>query len=255
MPHARLIWNLVIAQVVVVILLNLLLRRLRNASRNLLLREREVGDLALLGHRLSVLRGVLLVERFQIAVRRIDRLAQVVGRDHRVVELDLDVRFAVEIADLLVAHRHTCGNQCLQAAHRDLFLDLVLKLVDRYVQPIVDQLLVSFFADEFPIGIDNLPRGTGAQVLAHIVVRGVHAELVRFLQKHLLLHQLLAHLLLKVLHDHRIAGVLRAALAQLALRNLLHVRLADGVAGRQNLAVPVRIHHREGIGRGGAGPG
>ena len=76
-----------------------------------------------------------------------------------------------------------------------------------------------------------------------------NAQLVRFFKQHLLLHQLLAHLLLKKLHDHGIAGVLRIALLQLVLGDLLHLRLADAVAGGKNAAVPVRINHRVGVGR------
>ena len=62
-------------------------------------------------------------------------------------------------------------------------------------------------------------------------------------EKHLLLHQLLAHLLLKKLHQHGIVGVLRAALLQLVPRNLLHARLAHGIARRQDAAVPVGVDH------------
>ena len=90
------------------------------------------------------------------------------------------------------------------------------------LQPVVDQLRVGVVADEFAVREKHLARRPGVQILAHIVVGGVNAQLARLLQQHLLLHQLLAHLLLKKLHDHRIVGILRIALLQLLPRNLLH---------------------------------
>ena len=68
-------------------------------------------------------------------------------------------------------------------------------------------------------------------------------------KKHLLLHQLLAHLLLEILQQHWIVGVLRAALAQLVLRHLIHVRLGDGIARGEDAAVPVRVDDGVGVGR------
>ena len=103
--RARLLGNLVLGLVLVVVGLNLLLRGLRNAAGKLVGRERKVGDLALLRHRVRVARGVLLEEGLEIGVRRVDGLAQIVAREHRVIELDLDVVLAVGVADFLVADR------------------------------------------------------------------------------------------------------------------------------------------------------
>jgi len=119
------------------------------------------------------------------------------------------------------------------------------------VQPVVDQLLVGIVADISPVGIENLARRAGAQILAHVVVGRRDSQLVRLVEHHLLLHQLLAHLLLKHLHDHWVAGVLRIALPQLVLGDLLHVCLADGVARRQDAAIPVRIDNGVRVGRRG----
>ena len=56
-------------------------------------------------HRVRVARRVLLEEGLEIGVGGIDGLAQVVGGEHRVIELDLDVVLAVGVADFLVADR------------------------------------------------------------------------------------------------------------------------------------------------------
>jgi hypothetical protein len=52
-------------------------------------------------------------------------------------------------------------------------------------------------------------------------------------QQNLLLHQLLAHLLLKEVENHRVVGVLRAALLQLLAGNLAPPSLADRVSRGQ----------------------
>ena len=105
--------NRVLGLVRIEVLLNLLLAGLRNAAGQLVGGKGKVGDLALLGHGRGIARGVLLEESLQIAVRGIDRLAQIVGGDHRVVELDLDVLLAIGLADIRIAHRDSGGDQRL----------------------------------------------------------------------------------------------------------------------------------------------
>ena len=103
-----------------------------------------------------------------------------------------------------------------------------------------------------PLGKSTSPVGPVCRYCAHIVVGGADAQLVRLLQQHLLLHQLLADLLLKEVEDHRIVGILRAALLQLLAGNLLHPHLAHRVARGEEAAVPVGVDH--GIGVGGEAP-
>ncbi len=61
----RLLRNRVFGLVRVEVLLNLLLRGLRNTARQLIGREGKVGDLALLGHGRGIARRVLLEERLK----------------------------------------------------------------------------------------------------------------------------------------------------------------------------------------------
>ena len=118
-----------------------------------------------------------------------------------------------------------------------------------FVQQLVDQLLIGLVADEDAVGVEPLADRAGVKVVAHVVVVGINAELVRLLQEHGLLHQLLADLLLVKLEHDGILGRLRALLAQPGLGDLLHARLLDLVAGGKDAAIPVRINDGVGVGR------
>ena len=56
----------------VVVLLNLLLRRLLHATRYIVRRKRKVADRPLFRHGIRIARRILLEERFQLRIRRID---------------------------------------------------------------------------------------------------------------------------------------------------------------------------------------
>jgi hypothetical protein len=79
------------------------------------------------------------------------------------------------------------------------------------------------------------------QELAHVVVRGVDAELCGLIKQNLLLHQLLANLPLDDADDHRIVSVLRTPAHQLLARHLAHPLLADRISRGEDAVVPVRI--------------
>jgi len=91
------------------------------------------------------------------------------------------------------------------------------------------------------------------EIGAHVVVSGADAEFGGFLEQDLLLNQLLADLLLKEVEDHGIVSILRAALLELLAGNLLDANLADGVAGGEKAAVPVRVNDSKGVRRRGRG--
>ena len=89
---------------------------LGDAAGELVGRESEVGDGALLGDGVGVAGGVALEEGFQLGVGGVDGLAQVVAGDDGVVEFDLDVLFAVRVADFLVAYGDAGGDVVLEPA-------------------------------------------------------------------------------------------------------------------------------------------
>ena len=152
----------------VIVLLNLLLRGLRYAARHIVGREGEVGDGALFGNRGRIARRVLLEERFQVGIGGIDLLAQIVRRDHRVVELDLDVVLPVEVAHFLVADRHAGGDQRFQATDGDVLLDAVFKVGHRDVEPALNQGGVLVLADELPVREQTpAPEARSADSCAH----------------------------------------------------------------------------------------
>ncbi len=102
-----------------------------------------------------------------------------------------------------------------------------------------------------PLGKRTSPVGPVCRYLMHIVIGGANPQLVRLLEQYLLLNLLLANLLLEEVENHRVVGILRAALLQLLARNLLYLLLADRVSRRQKAAVPVGVDH--GISIGGSG--
>ena len=170
--------NRVLGLVRVEVLLNLLLGGLRNPAGQLIGGEGKVGDPALLRHGRGIARGVFLEEGLQVGVRGIDLLAQVVGGDDRIVELDLDVLLAIILARFLVAHRHPGGDQRLQAANEDALLHLLLKLRDRHVELIGDEGGIAVVADVIAVREEVLAKLALVQEIAHIVVRGSDAQLL-----------------------------------------------------------------------------
>ena len=227
------------------VLLDLLLAGLRRPAGKLLRSKGEVGNLALFRNGCGVARGILLEEAFQVALRWIDRLAQVVRRDRRIIELDPDVVLAIALADLLVAHRHPRGDQ---RAHGGFELDVedvevvqqfLFKFRNRLVELIGDEGGIPVGSDELAAGKKVLAELAFVQELDHVVVGGVNAQLLRFGQQNLLLHQTRAGLLLEVVDDKR---RLRQLLPQqLPPRKLAHPLLADHLARRQIAAVPVWV--------------
>ena len=213
----------------------------------------KIGDLAFFRHGRGVARAVLLEEGLQVAVAGIDLLAQVVDRDHRIVELDLDVLLAIALANFLIANRDRSGNQRLQAPDQDVLLQAIFKFLHRHVEPIGDQPGILVVADELALGKESLANLAGVQILAHIVVGDADAELLGLRQQNLLLHQLLADALLEETQDH---GVIRIVLLLRHLPGALADRLlADRFARREEAAVPVGVDHGIGVGGGGAHSG
>ena len=94
-PRARLFRHRILRLVRVVVLLNLLLRGLRHSARHIVGRKGEVGDFALFRNRARVARRVFLEEASRSLSDGLICLAQIVARDHRVIELDLDVLLAI----------------------------------------------------------------------------------------------------------------------------------------------------------------
>ncbi len=180
-----------------------------------------------------IARRILLEERFQVGIGRIDLLAQIVGRDHRVVELDLDVVLAIEVAHFLVADGHAGGDQRLQAPHGDVVLHAVFKVRDRNVEAALNQRGILVLPDELAVGKQHLARRPGLQILANVGIGDVDAQLLRLIQQDLLLDKLLADLRLDHVHDHRIAGVLRILLLHPLGGQLRNLLLADDLARRR----------------------
>ena len=247
-PRARLLRHRILRLMRGVILLDLLLRGLRNSSGHIAACKREVGDRALFRHSRRIACRVLLEERFQIGIRRIDLLAQIVRGNHRIVELDLDVVLAVGVPHFLIADRHPGGNQRFQPPDCDVLLHAVFKVGNCNVEPALNECGIFVLADELAARKQHLPRRPCLEIGAHIRIGHVNAQLIRRVKQHLLLHQLLAHLRLDHVHDHRIAGVLWILLLHPLRRQLGHFLLADHLAARQELAVPVRIDHRKRVG-------
>jgi hypothetical protein len=249
-PRTRLLRRRVLGLVRGKILLNLLLAGLRNPAGQFIGGKGKVGDLALFRHPRGIARGVLLEESRKLPVRGIDRLAHVVGCDHRVVELDLDVVLAISIADFLVAHRNPGRDQRPQPPDDDILLHLLFKLRDRHVELIGDEGGVPVGADELAVWEEELAKLAFVQKLDHIVVGGANAQLLRLCQQDLLLHQLLADALFDQAQNDRAVGV--ALLLQLPAGHLLHPLLAHRLARRQEAAVPVGVDHGICIGGRGA---
>ena len=180
------------------VLLNLLIRRMRHTARQFARSKGKVGNLALFRNSRGIPRRVLLEESFQLRVRGIDRLAQVLRGKNRVVELDLDAFLAIGVAHFLVAHRHSARDKRLQPVYDDTLPDTFLKLRNRLIEAIGDQRGVCVLADELPIREKYLAGLAGVQDTVHVVVRHVYAQLIRLCQQNLRLHQSLALALLKV---------------------------------------------------------
>jgi len=235
--------------------LNLLLGGLRYAAGQLRGREGKVGDLALLRNRGGVARGVLLEEGLQIAVTGVDGLAQIVGGKDGVVKLDFDGLLAVGVADFLLANGNAGSDERLHAPDYDIVLDALFKVLDGHVEAVGDEPGVLVIADELSVGEEDLAGGAVVQVLAHIVVRSLDAELLRFSEQDALLDKLLANLLLKEVKNHGIVSILRVALLQLLAGNLLHALLAHRDVRGQELAVPVGVDDGIGVRRCGTATG
>ena len=179
------------------------------------------------------------------------RLAQIVGGDHRVVELDLDVALAIVVAHFLVAHRDAGGDQRLQAADDDVALHVVFKLRHRHVEAGWRRSAAYWSSPmNLPLGKEHLAgwrrcAGTGARRRRW---RGCPACPPRPAES--------------------AAGPAAgppaaqtcpgssgcrdsAAAATAARAILLHLLLAHGRAGGEQAAVPVGVDH--GIGIGGCG--
>ena len=231
----------VVGLVRVVVLLNLLLVRLRHSAGHLSGDESEIGDPALFRRGRGIARGVFLEEGFQIAIRGVDRLAQVIRGENRVFELDLRIRLAKFVPHLLIVHRDPGGNQRLQPVNLDVLLHLLLEGRHRQVELLGNKVGIAVGANELAVGKQELAELALVQKLPHIVVRGLNAQLPGLCQQNLLLEQLLAHLLLEDLHNRRVVGVLRGPLLQLLVSKLAHPLLAHRIARGQQTAVPVGI--------------
>ena len=254
-PRTGLLRQRVVGLVLGKVLLNLLLADLRNAAGKLVGTHGKVGDLALLRHGRRIARGVLLKEAGKLAVRGVDGLAQIVGSNDCIVELDLDVLLAIIVADLGIAHRRPAGNQRLQAAHNDIPLHLLLKRRDRHIELPGDEVGVAVAANVLAVGKEVFAKLALMQKLGHIVVGGLDAQLLGLDQQNLLLHQLLANLLLDHVFDLRVAGVLGIPLLYLPAGALADRLLADRYARGEQTAIPVGVDRGVGVGGGGSHAG
>src|SRR5580698_3768867 len=169
--------------IVVLVLAVVFLQLIRsNVDRfsELLSIDQDVLGVDFLGNRVHVHLLVLVVIRFELGIRRIDLLLDVIQREDSVVELDLRVLGFKLRGNFLVADRDRSANGGNQLLLCNLSLNFLLEVLHADVELALDELLIRLLADEVAVGEQQLAELTLVQIIPQLVVAHRQAHPVRF---------------------------------------------------------------------------
>jgi hypothetical protein len=218
--------------ILAVVLLDLRFGDLRFAAGEVGIGDVDVLDFAGLRIGVHVARGVLGVESLKLGAGGVDGLAEIVGAEDGVIELDLRAFFSPGIADLGIGDDDAAGDEIAEAVGDDLVLDFAFEFVGGDVEVLRDELGVLRVADVFAAGEEVLAPHAGVEEAADVVVGSVDAEAVGLFEHDVLLDDDLAGLLHE--HGHERVGNLLAA--HHTAGGLLHVDDGDGLRSGEEAA-------------------